>query len=77
MFVHIQLGIQNKCHAKNEQAYKCYMIDSFNDTTIYDISILEKLCDSSLKLKRRGPLLASYRGARRSLYPLIFHPKIF
>ena len=30
------------------------MIDSFNDTTNYDFSILEKLCDSSVKLKRRG-----------------------
>ena len=39
---------------KNEQAYKCYMIDAFNDTTNYDFSILEKLCDSSVKLKRRG-----------------------
>ena len=40
--------------AKNEQAYKCYMIDAFNDTTNYDFSSLEKLCDSSVKLKRRG-----------------------
>ena len=40
--------------AKNEQAYKCYIIDAFNDTSNYDFSILEKLCDSSVKLKRIG-----------------------
>ena len=40
--------------AIDEEAYKAYLIDGFNEIANYDFSLLENICDFDVNLKRRG-----------------------